>query len=202
MTHRIVPALEHLAQPIDSVIPHPDNANEGDAGFLAVQLSTHGQHSPIVVQASTRRIVKGNHTWRAAKALGWTVIAVAEVEDDDLAAIARMVGDNQAGRASRDDPQKLAELLERLHDHGRIEDAGFTANDLDDLLRDIGERVDVRAHDRALPGEGEAPPPPTSHTLHLRVTAEVFEEWLRIVEAEGVSESVVFTRWVETWSRH
>ena len=70
---------------IDTVHPHPRNVRQGDIGAISQSLQAHGQFRAITYQKSTGRILAGNHTWKAAKALGWTkIVASAVVCDDDL----------------------------------------------------------------------------------------------------------------------
>jgi ParB-like chromosome segregation protein Spo0J len=62
---------------------------------VAASLRRFGQQKPIVVQASTRFVVAGNHLVRAAQALGWTEIAANIVDLDDATAVAYMLADNR-----------------------------------------------------------------------------------------------------------
>jgi hypothetical protein len=50
------------------------NVRQGDIGAISESLKAHGQYRPIVVDKRTNRILAGNHTWKAAKSLGWTQI--------------------------------------------------------------------------------------------------------------------------------
>ena len=67
--------IEHTIVDIDSVEAHPKNVRQGDIGAISESLKAHGQYRPIVVDKRTNRILAGNHTWKAAKSLGWTEIS-------------------------------------------------------------------------------------------------------------------------------
>ena len=87
----IAPALESLCVPIESLERHPRNPRVGDVEAVAASLRRFGQQKPIVVQASTRYVVAGNHLLEAALRLGWTEIAANVVELDDATATAYML---------------------------------------------------------------------------------------------------------------
>ena len=72
--------MEILSAEIDSLLPFPNNPRRGNVEKLKESLKSNGQYKPIVVQASTRYILAGNHLWQAAKDLSWTRIDVVEVD--------------------------------------------------------------------------------------------------------------------------
>jgi len=121
--------------PIDTVQTHPQNVRQGDVGAIAESLSLHGQYRPIVVQKSTGYILAGNHTWKAAKSLGWTKIAVTVVDVDDEQAKRILLVDNRANDLATYDDNSLAEILKELAStETALEGTGFDGDDLDDLL--------------------------------------------------------------------
>lgn len=133
--------LKGQKKPIDSVKQHPKNVRQGDVGAIAQSLEAHGQYAPIIVQRSTGRIVKGNHTWQAAKQLGWTEIAVLELDLTDRKALELLLTDNKTSDQAMYDENALAELLESLSKEKRsLEGTGYTGDDLDDLLASLQER--------------------------------------------------------------
>jgi len=96
---------------IDSVEAHPDNARKGDVTAIAESLVRFGQTKPIIVQASTRYVLAGNHTREAAKSLGWPKIAAIVLDLEDEEALAYLLGDNRTSdRASYDQAQLYANL--------------------------------------------------------------------------------------------
>lgn len=90
----IVPALESLQVPIDDVHQLPGNPRRGDVDAVAASLQRFGQRKPIVARADGT-ITAGNHTWQAAKQLGWDSIAVVRIDDDDATASAFALADNR-----------------------------------------------------------------------------------------------------------
>ena len=121
--------------PIDNIHPHPRNVRQGDVGAIAESLRAHGQYRPIVVQKSSGDILAGNHTWKAAKALGWTQVDVTFVDVDDDEAARILLIDNRANDLATYDDEGLAELLQELAaSELSLEGTGFDGDDLDDLL--------------------------------------------------------------------
>lgn len=130
----------HL-KPINSIKPHPKNVRQGDVGAIAQSLEAHGQYIPILVQKKTGHIVKGNHTWAAAKVLGWSEVAVLELDITDRKALELLLTDNKTSDQAMYDENALAELLESLSkDKQSLAGTGYTGDDLDDLLASFQER--------------------------------------------------------------
>lgn len=113
-TEQIAPQLAALAVSIDSVEPHPRNPRRGDVSAIVASLTRFGQRKPIVVQASTRYVVAGNHLLAAALSLGWTEIAANVQEMDDTEATAFMLADNRTADLGGYDEALLAEILDEL----------------------------------------------------------------------------------------
>ena len=131
-------AIETETIDIDTVHPHPRNVRQGDIGAISQSLQAHGQYRPITYQKSTGRILAGNHTWKAAKALGWTkIVASAKVCDDDEA-IRILIADNRTSDLADYDDAGLAELLKELADTTNgLEGTLFDGDSLDQLLNDL-----------------------------------------------------------------
>jgi hypothetical protein len=120
---------------IDSVIPHPMNVRQGDVGAIMESLQLHGQYRTIAVQKSTKYILAGNHTWKAAKALGWTEIAVNEIDVDDEQGARILLMDNRANDLATYNDNGLVEILQMLANTPQhLDGTGFDGDDLDDLL--------------------------------------------------------------------
>lgn len=130
----IRPEIANLAKPIDSVTPHPRNVRQGDIGAICGSLNAHGQYRPIVVHKSTNHILAGNHTYQAAKALGWKKIAMTFVDCDDEQALRILLVDNRANDLAIYDDSALADLLKELNASEGLEGTLFDGDDLDDLL--------------------------------------------------------------------
>lgn len=123
--------------PINDVQPHPNNPRRGNIERIADSLRTHGQYRPIVIQTSTRRILAGNHTWRAALSLGWPTIAVTWLDCDDATAQRVLIADNRASDLASYDNDALLALLKSLPD---LDGTGFDRYDVEKLegLFDVG----------------------------------------------------------------
>lgn len=67
----IHPTLEKLTLPIGEIKPRRGNPRRGDIDAIAESLERNGQFRPIVVNKPTGEILGGNHTYAAAKRLGW-----------------------------------------------------------------------------------------------------------------------------------
>jgi DNA modification methylase len=129
--------LEHLAINIDEIHTHPSNVRQGDVGAICESLKAHGQYRAIVFQKSTGRILAGNHTWKAAKALGWTQIAATPVVCDDQQALRILLADNKANDLATYDEPELVELLKQLADTEEgLLGTLFDEDELDSLIAD------------------------------------------------------------------
>lgn len=139
---KIAPELQPLARPIADCQPHPDNARKHKLPRIAKSLNDHGQRSPIVVQASTGFIVKGNGTWTAAaQILGWSEIAQVWQDMDDEAAMAYLLADNKASDEAEYDNVKLAKALQKMADGPGLMDSLWDNEELEDLVEFIGGPV-------------------------------------------------------------
>ena len=117
---------------IDKLVPHPDNPRRGDLETIANSLRVHGQYKPLVVQRSTGYILAGNHTWLAAKHLGWDTLAVAYVDVGETQASQILLVDNRASDLGSYDNVALSELLASLDTN--LEGTGYDPDYVDDLL--------------------------------------------------------------------
>ena len=127
--------IAHLAQPIKQFTTHPKNVRQGDVGAITQSLQSHGQYRPIVVQKSTGHILAGNHTYLAAKSLGWEQVAATFVDCDDEQAIKILLVDNRANDLAMYDDRALADVLKDLAaSETGLDGSLFTGDDLDDLL--------------------------------------------------------------------
>jgi hypothetical protein len=107
------------------------NARKGNISGIAESLEEFGQHRPVVVQKSTKKIIAGNHLYKAAKALGWSHVDVFYVDDDDKKALRRSLADNVIGDTAKWEESLLSELLLEA---GPV--PGYDQEMLDKLLED------------------------------------------------------------------
>jgi hypothetical protein len=76
--------------------------------------------------------------WLVPVVRGWASASDSEAE-------AVLIGDNRLGELAAWDDRALTEMLDELLDQHMIEPAGFTADDLDELLRSTGALGDAAA---------------------------------------------------------
>lgn len=152
---RIAPALQALVVPIASIELHPRNPRLGDVAAIAASLRRFGQRRPVLVQASTRFVVAGNHLVRAARELGWTEVAAVVEELDDATAIAYMLADNRTSDLGGYDDALLAAILAEQAAADNLAATGYDPADVAALLRAAG--LDDRDPDAvpALPSAAE-----------------------------------------------
>jgi site-specific DNA-methyltransferase (adenine-specific) len=136
---RIAPALQALAVPIESITLHPRNPRIGDVEAVAASLQRFGQLKPLVVQASTRFVVAGNHLLRAAQKLGWTSIAANVEAMDDATATAYGLADNRTADLGDYDYNLLAAMLAEEEAADNLAATGYDADDVAALLRAVGQ---------------------------------------------------------------
>lgn len=143
----ITDSLRPLAEPVDGLVPDPENVrthDEANLRAIVASLRQFGQRKPIVVNRATRHIEAGNGTFEAAKKLGWTHLAVVWVEDDPAAARGFALADNRTAELADWDQLKLESLLSEMAEEPLCESL---YRDL--LLDELREKAD---DDEALTG--------------------------------------------------
>ena len=135
----IIDSLKNLAVSIDSLKGLPGNPRIGDVDAVAASLEKFGQRKPIVVRKDDGTIIAGNHTWQAAKKLGWKEIAVAFVGDDDTTAQAYALADNRTAELGSYDEQALKDLIEKVAavDPDLVRISGWSDSAVQELLTKI-----------------------------------------------------------------
>lgn len=120
---------------IDEVTTHPRNVRQGDIGAISQSLQAHGQYRPITYQKSTGHILAGNHTWKAAKSLGWKEIIASAIDCDDEQALRILLADNRSSDLATYDDQELMQLLQEIASTGsELLGTLYDGDDLDDLV--------------------------------------------------------------------
>lgn len=152
----ILPSLEPLAVDLDSLVLLPGNPRQGDVDAVAASLARFGQRKPIVVRESDRVIIAGNHTWQAARSLGWSTIAAVLVDDDTATSEAFALADNRTAELGGYDEAALLDLIRSVGeaDPVLLLDAGWDADSVQSLV----DRVDPGLPD--LPPTDDAPEAP------------------------------------------
>jgi ParB-like chromosome segregation protein Spo0J len=126
-----------LLMDINLLTPHPRNVRQGDIGAICESLKAHGQYRAIVFQKSSNQIIAGNHTWKAAKSLGWDQIAATEFDCDDETALRILLADNKASDLATYDNDQLEDLLRELAlTEKALEGTLFDGNNLDEIINE------------------------------------------------------------------
>jgi ParB-like chromosome segregation protein Spo0J len=118
--------------PINSLEAYPTNPRRGDIDAIALSLKAHGQYRPIVVQYGTNYIIAGNHTYKAAKKLGWKKIKITYIEVDETTARRIVLADNRLTDLAGYNEPLLKSLLQALPE---LDGTGFTQSEVDILDR-------------------------------------------------------------------
>jgi len=125
---------------VEDIEPHPANPREGDVGAIAESIAENGFYGRIVVQKSTGHIIAGNHRYKAACHLGYKTVPVQYVDVDDDRALRILTVDNRSNDLATYRNDELSTLLVELaKTPDGLSGTGFDGDDLDALLKDIGE---------------------------------------------------------------
>lgn len=167
---------------LTSLQPYPGNPRKGDLQLIKDSLEANGQYRPIVAQKSTRFILAGNHTWRAAKELGWTEMDVSFVDCDDETAKRIVLVDNRSNDVAGYDDHALLSLLQDLE--GGYAGTGYGDDDLTKLLDKL-----AGPH---LPNEGESPNPALlgEKLVQLHCSREDLDEFEPVLTDWAARDSV------------
>ena len=169
------------------------NPRKGNVKAIAESLRVNSQYRPIVVQKSTGMILAGNHTWKAAKELGWEKIAVVYVDVNDEQAKRFVRADNRTNDLADYDNSILAELLKDLGDGVGT---GYTQSDMDAILNATSADVEEvmfashNAGERALAQDDEL----TSVSLGLGGGESISNHGFSFADEEEEDESNIETK--------
>lgn len=150
--------VETRSFPIGDLVSYYRNPRRGNVDLIASSLAKRGQYRPVVVNRGSltgrpNEILAGNHTWLAAKQLGWAEIYASVVDVDDDGAREIVLADNRLADLGTYDEDVLAELLGAVDD---LESVGYSDDDLAELLG-VGGPVSLTDADDAPPAERAVP---------------------------------------------
>jgi ParB-like chromosome segregation protein Spo0J len=115
--HKIRPELDHLAVPVATLRPCPDNPNNGDVEAVAESLTVNGMYAPVIAWAETGEILAGHTRYEAVLTLGWSHIAALMISAGSRDEAMRiLMVDNRSAQLARMDEGLLLGLLESLPD--------------------------------------------------------------------------------------
>ena len=165
--------------PIGSLEGYPTNPRRGDIEAIANSLKAHGQYRPIVVQYGSNFILAGNHTFKAAKKLGWRKIKVTYVDVDEETARKIVLADNRLTDLASYNEPLLKNLLTALPD---LEGTGFSQSEVETLDRLMtGQEKTTGGGDKPLPSDPEVKVAAWRFTVEL----EAYKAWKEQLYAEA-----------------
>ncbi len=157
---------------LDALHLDPANARahgERNLEAIVASLERFGQAEPLVVHKQTGRVIGGNGRLVAMRKLGWPECDVVEVGVDAIEATALGIALNRTAELAEWDEPALAILLEGLRAEDALAGAGFTDQDIDELLAELQAGLENELDD---PGPEEPPEKPASRTGDLWVLGE------------------------------
>jgi len=138
---------------LNTLESYPTNPRRGDIEAIAQSLKAHGQYRPIVVQYGTNFILAGNHTYKAAKKLGWKKIKITYVDVNEETARKIVLADNRITDLATYNEPLLKSLLTALPE---LEGTGFTQAEVEILDRLMnGKEKDNVGGSKSLPSDPE-----------------------------------------------
>lgn len=152
---------------IATLTADPANARRHNARNIEAirsSLSRFGQQKPVVVN-SRGQIVAGHGLVDAARALGWSQVAIVRTKLVGQEAAAFAIADNRVGELSDWDDSILATTLESLGANGNLDDLvpGFDAAEIDELFSRAKMDADI-AHFGGVAQASASPSPGVSPT--------------------------------------
>lgn len=189
-------ALRSSLRPIADLHPHPRNPRRGDVAEISRSLKRFGQVRAVLADAGDT-IIAGNHTYLAARELGWTHVAVV-ANDFGSPEDARdyLLADNRLGDLGEYERAELLAMLDELEETGRWDGTGYQPDDLADL-RDLDRLASAPPPARDPLGDPPPAPPMLREVVLLFTEAQLegVSGNLRILRAryglEGVTEAVL-----------
>jgi ParB-like chromosome segregation protein Spo0J len=142
---------------VEALEPHPDNPRKGDTKAIAESIQENGFFGAVLAQTSRKRILAGEHRWKAAKAKGHKKIPVLWVDVDDDRARRILLADNKTqDLATYDEAAVLAILDDLGADTSALAGTGWNMDEYEDLLARNG-KVTTAPPSKTEPAYAETP---------------------------------------------
>jgi DNA modification methylase len=156
---------------IDRLHLNPSNPRLNDPAVphVAASIRRFGFQQPVVAKRSGE-VIAGNTRLKAARSLGLTQVPVIWFEGSDLDATAYGIADNRTHEFAEWDQGALAKLLEELRAEDALEGVGYSGEDIDALLDELGEGGPQGQVDD--PGPSEPPENPVTKRGDLWILGE------------------------------
>jgi site-specific DNA-methyltransferase (adenine-specific) len=124
--------LASLAVPIGDLRLLDGNPRRGDVDAVKRSLERFGQRKPVVCKADGT-VTAGNHTLKAALALGWSHLARVVEDDDDATALAWALADNRTAELGDYDDAELLAMIDEVGDVDLLVSASWGAEAIEAL---------------------------------------------------------------------
>lgn len=198
---------------VDEVRLMETNPNQGDIGAIHGSMEEFGQIETILVVDG--RVVNGNHrvmAERQARRFGGHLAGIdaSGLNLSEVRAMAAGLALNRTARLGHDDLETLTQALLTIHDEdeGLLQAAGWSADDLDDLLADLA--AIAKDDDKGTGGEeegGSAPsltdrflvPPFSVLDSRQGYWQERLQRWLDMLEVEDPDVDPVLCELLLRW---
>jgi DNA modification methylase len=156
---------------IDRLHLNPSNPRLNDPAVphVAASIRRFGFQQPVVAKRSGE-VIAGNTRLKAARSLGLTQVPVIWFEGSDLDAMAYGIADNRTHEFAEWDQGALAKLLDELRAEDALEGVGYSGEDIDALLDELGEGGPQGQVDD--PGPTEPPENPVTKRGDLWILGE------------------------------
>jgi hypothetical protein len=168
---------------LDSLVEHPENPRRGNDTVLDESVDELGFYGAIYGQASTRRIVAGNHRLKKLRRAGATSVDVIWLDIDDALARKILLVDNRANDLGTYDMRQLHGLLDEIARTDSLRGTGYSDGDLGALVDSFGGNT--WADSVLAPAAGAVPEPPSASTTHATLKVRCAE-----ADAEAVREAL------------
>lgn len=110
---RLLPTRYEMV-PVKALRPHPRNPRRGDVEAIRQSIRANQFYGALLVQRSSKRILVGEHRWRAAQLEGLRKIPVFWADLDEEAALRILLADNRDNDLAGYDEDLLASALQEL----------------------------------------------------------------------------------------
>ena len=138
---------------------HPENPRRAELAPLIESFDSHGFFGTLVVQASTGRVLVGNHRLMAARELGIESLPCQLIDCDDDEARRILLVDNRASDLASYDNEQLLSLLQELSStEAELAGTLFTSDDLLALLGEASAEDEPGEEDEEEPGPASFDP--------------------------------------------
>lgn len=136
--------LRPMLRDINTLVPAAGNPRKGDVEALKQSLQRWGQVRPVLTHHDGEHLVAGHHVTLAAKALGWTHVAVGDhTFETPGEARAYLLADNELAALGGYDEQAQLDLAEEVS--GNLFGTGVTHDKIEDWRARQGQIPEMPA---------------------------------------------------------